>query len=293
MAETILMTGATGFLGSNLLKRLLVRNYDIIILKRSFSNPFRIKEELSSVQHYDIDRTELQSVFAKHRIDIIMHCATSYGRRDNRPMEIIDANLILPLKLLQMGVDNGTSHFINTDTLLDKRINNYSLSKKHFLDWLMTYSNRIKCVNVKIEHFYGYQDDESKFVTMIIKKLLNNVENIELTKGEQKRDFIYIDDVVAAFELIIDNLKNMKDEFVEFEIGRGANISIRELCELIQKITNNQSTKLNFGAIPYRQNEVMESRVDISSLISLGWRPKYSIQEGLMKTIEKERAEKR
>ena len=83
-------------------------------------------------------------------------------------------------------------YFLNTDTFLDRRINFYSLSKKQFLEWLKLYSKDLVCANLVLEHFYGPEDDASKFVSFVIQSLLKNVSSLDFTPGDQKRDFIFM-----------------------------------------------------------------------------------------------------
>ena len=287
--ETILLTGGTGFLGSNLLKHLVEKNYNVILLKRSFSNIFRIREYQNKISSYDSDLVSLETIFSENNIDKIVHCATNYGRRDNEPLQIIEANLLLPLRLLELGKNHQTRCFINTDTILDKRINYYSLSKKQFKEWLSAYNKDLICINVALEQFYGPGDDETKFVTHIVHNLLNNIDQIDLTKGEQKRDFIYIDDTVDAFIKIIEEFNNQNNGFYEFEIGSNNPVSIRDFVELTKKLTHNTNTKLNFGAIPYRENEVMNCNANTSEISKLGWKPKNELIDGLKKMIDIEK----
>jgi nucleoside-diphosphate-sugar epimerase len=228
---------------------------------------------------------DYEDFFLTNQIDCILHCATDYGRKKVDPIRTIEANLILPLKLLHAGASNGVSCFINTDSILDKNVSNYSLSKKQFVDWLETYSDRITGINVALEHFYGPDDDPSKFVTYVIDSLLSNVGRLELTLGHQKRDFIYIDDVTQAFMKLIDNVKSFKRGFYRFEVGSGKPVEIRAFIKLAKKLCENEITFLDFGAIPYRKNEVMNSDVDTSGLKKMGWHPLISLEEGLIKTI--------
>jgi nucleoside-diphosphate-sugar epimerase len=72
-------------------------------------------------------------------------------------------------------------------------------------------------------------------------------------------------------------------------VGSGKNVTIREFVETIQKLSENSVTKLKFGALPFRKNEVMESKVDLRALQALGWEPKVSLSEGLARTIQVER----
>jgi nucleoside-diphosphate-sugar epimerase len=236
-----------------------------------------------------LDQINIADIFAKFSINYVLHCATHYGRRDKDPMEIIEANLIYPLQLLILAVRHKVAHFINTDTILDKRVNQYSLSKKQFLDWLLRYKDEINVANIRLEHFYGPGDDDSKFVTRFILDCLNRIPRIPLTKGEQRRDFIYISDVVRAFVLIIEHLKPLKDGYIEYEVGSGCSISIRDFCQLIKSLSCNETTQLDFGAIDYRSNEMMDSQVDISKLATVGWTPFVTLKSGLMSTIEAEK----
>ncbi|MDD5227026.1 MAG: NAD(P)-dependent oxidoreductase [Candidatus Omnitrophica bacterium] len=174
---------------------------------------------------------------------------------------------------------------------MDKGVSNYSLSKKQFVDWLESYSDRIVGVNVALEHFYGPGDDPSKFATHIIQSLLSKVASIKLTEGRQKRDFIYIDDVIRAFMTLLDNAETLenRNRCHRFEVGTAQPVEIRKFVALAKEFSGNQKTRLDFGAIPYRKKEVMVSSVDISGLRALGWNPEVSLEDGLKRTIEIER----
>jgi CDP-paratose synthetase len=283
------MTGATGFLGSHLLKRLVRSGYSVAICKRSFSNIFRIKGLLPKISCFDLDKDTIEKICRKAKPDIIIHCATDYGRKDRHPLSVIETNLILPLKLLKEGEASGAYCFINTDTILDKRINNYSLSKQQFKQWFKLYSDKLVCVNIALEHFYGPFDDRTKFVSYVLDKLLTKAGQLDLTKGKQKRDFIYIDDVIDAFIKILSGLHKIPKGFHNFEIGTGSQVAIRQFVRLVKALTGNKGTRLNFGALPYRKNEQMKPVINTAAIRKLGWFPKYSVKKGIMKTIKIEK----
>jgi nucleoside-diphosphate-sugar epimerase len=285
--QTILITGGTGYLGSHLLKALVDGGHRIILLKRSFSKLFRIQEYLNEIVVYDIDKQSCEQAFIDNKLEIILHCATNYGRRNTDPLQIIDANLLFPLRLLEFANRYRVPCFINTDTVLDTRVSRYAMSKNQFREWLTYYQDSLTCINVALEHFYGPADDPTKFVSFIVYNLLNKVPVIDLTAGEQQRDFIYIDDVIEAFLKIIENSGKLSG-FHKYEVGTHNSITIRALVELAKKITNNNFTKLNFGALPYRENETMQCIANITELQKLGWTPKISIEDGLKKMISSE-----
>ena len=288
---TILIAGATGFLGSYLLKSFIDSGHKVIALKRSKSDIYRIDNYMNNASFYDLDKIEMAQVFKENEIDIVINTVTNYGRDDKSISSVVETNLLFGLKLLEESVEQKVKAFINTDTLLAKNINAYALSKSQLVDWMKILSNQnTKIVNIKIEHMYGLKDDENKFIYWLINQLKQNVENIDLTSGIQKRDFIHIDDIVSAYQIIIDNIDKLSN-FEEFELGMGSSIEVKDFISKIQtqlsKI-HDISTKLNFGAISYRANENMNMQADISKLKSLEWKPLVSIEDGIKKIINSE-----
>ncbi len=283
----VLVTGATGYLGSHLVKALLEQDHRVIILKRSTSDTRRIAEVLPRLESYDVDRCELSLPFEEHGlIDAIMHTATAYGRRGESAQEIFETNTAFPLRLLEVATFFKTETFLNTDTILPRDLNVYALSKKQFAEWGKVYAEqgRIRFVNILLEHFYGPDDDDSKFTTWVIKSCLKNVPELKLTAGEQKRDFIYIDDVVDAYLFLMDNMRNFGVAYREIGLGSGTAVTIRQFVKLVHRFTGS-STKLHFGAIPYRPNEQMDIKADIHDLNELGWRPNTNLEQGLNRII--------
>lgn len=280
---TILLSGATGFLGSYLLRRFITEDFEIIALKRSTSNTYRIKELLGDITYYDVDKIEIREIFKKHNIDLIVNTATDYGRTNSQISSILETNLMFSIKLLESAIENNVKTFINTDTLLGKDINVYALSKNQLVQWMQFLSNQINIVNIKIEHMYGPLDDDKKFIYWIINQLKQNVEKIDLTSGVQKRDFIYIDDIVEAFMTVINNVKEFSS-FEEFELGSGNTIEVKEFLGLVYSQMKQKqvlTTTLNFGAIAYRAKENMCMEANVSKLLSLGWKPTVKLEEGI------------
>ena len=285
----ILLTGATGFLGSYLLEALLEKGCKVIILKRSTSNPWRILHLLDQVSSYDIDKQPLELAFEQQNIDVVIHTAGQYGRDGCSISKIIEANVIFGVNLVDACLRHNVKTFINTDTMLLPYLNNYSLSKKQFVEWLKQYSDRIQVVNLRLDHMYGVKDDDNKFVAWILSQLKENTPEIKLTKGKQKRDFIYIGDVVSAFMIVLDKRRDLP-QFSELDVGTGRLVSVRKFVERMvfhyKKSNPKLQTKLLFGAVPYRKGEAMSVDVDTTGLNKIGWKSEIKLDEGLSKIIK-------
>lgn len=284
--KTILITGTTGYLGTRLSKRFLDEGYNIIALCLNHREQF-LYSDSSKVKIYYLDTDDIQDIFEENVIDIIIHTATLYGRSNEHLTEMLKANIEFPCSILEMAELYNVKLFINTDTILAKNINAYSMTKSHFADWLQFYSNKFKCVNLKLDHFYGPNDKPVKFIAWIIENLKRNTEKIDLTEGSQTRDFIYIDDVLNAYSCIINNIDKLSNDKINcFEVGTNTRTKIRDIVIMLKELMHNSKTVLNFGAIPYRKNEVLSYEVDTSGLRLLGWKPEVPVREGLKKIIE-------
>jgi nucleoside-diphosphate-sugar epimerase len=279
--KTILITGINGFLGSHLAKR-LSKDYKIVGLEYSVRNLFRLKDY--SFKIYSSD-DETDTIFKENEIFAIIHAATVY-RRSSDPIEnLILTNILLPVKLFELANSFNVTLFLNTDSFFNNEKYNYlflpeyTLSKKHVLEWLKFIEDGCKLINMKIFHMYGPDDSPDKFIPQITAKLKNNVPHIDITLGEQTRDFIYISDVVEAYKMVLQKSSMMK-MFVEFEVGTGKEISLKKIILKIKELTKSE-TKLNFGALNYRPNEIMKSKANTKALCNLGWEPKITIEKGI------------
>ena len=290
MKKRIFLTGITGFLGSHLAKALLAAGYEVVALKRKSSSLSRVESIITDIDLFDVEGLDFDQLFRDcGKIDTIIHTATCYGRNDESVSEIFAANTEFPLRLLDAGNRAGVEMFLNTDTILDKYLNLYALSKNQLLQWGKFFSmhEKIRFGNIRLEHFYGPNDDPSKFSSYVINSCLMNAPELRLTKGEQKRDFIYIEDVVSAYMILLEKMNSLDSQFFEFDVGSGRSIPIREFVETVHRLTAS-STHLEFGALPYREGEVMHSEADVTGLTALGWQCRYDVETGLKQVLELE-----
>jgi len=291
MQNKILLTGATGFLGSHLLKRLIATGADVVILIRETSNKERIKK-LEGFSTFTINQqlSNIDALFEMYPIDTIIHLATDYGR--NVPYSsVLESNVLLPIKLIESADKHKLNLFVNTDSFFSKFSNysylrEYIMSKKILTDHLKSLSD-LQVFNLQLEHIYGELDSETKFFTSVMKRMLVNEKVIELTEGNQKRDFIYVLDVVDAYIAVLTNTKAL-GQYVDFEVGTGNSLSVMDLVLKIHQITESKS-ELLFGALTGKINEIQDSKANNLSLRKIGWNPKFTVETAIKRIVSLEK----
>lgn len=288
----VLLTGATGFLGSHLLADFLQQGFSVILVKRRTSNLNRISQQMHRVETWNSDE-DLNLLFSRRSdIDVIVHAATDYGRVMEAPTAAFWSNVAFPMGLLDLSMKHLVPLFVNIDTFFntgDSRYDHlaaYTMSKSHFQRWgrYCAESGHTGFVNLRLFHLYGPGDGLDKFFSNIAKRCLAD-EEIDLTAGEQQRDFIYIDDAIAGIRRILEMESGRKIMgYREYDVGTGISFRIREIVEMICQACGGKS-RLNFGALPYRKGEFIRSCANSEPLRRLGWEPKVDIHSGIQAVV--------
>ena len=290
----ILLTGATGFLGSALAKHWTQAGHQLTLLVRPTSSLRRVEALLPAVHlaKYSSDSDIVQLV-QNTAPDVIVHTACAYGRLGESTLQVFDANVRLGLLLLDGVLRKESARrvgFINTGTGLEPSVSNYTLSKQQFAQWgdtlVQQNPTRLQFVNIRLQHMFGPGDDPSKFTSHVLHACQQHQPQLALTAGEQRRDFIYIDDVVSAYDVLAKQMNQLADSD-QVDVGSGDSPPVRSFVEQVHALTGSR-TELQFGAIPYRANEAMLCQADTRRLQKLGWRPAYSLEQGIQKTIDLE-----
>jgi len=290
----ILLTGPGGFLGSALAHHWAGGGHELSLLARPSSRLERLADLPASARVVRASTpNEIAAVVRDAMPNAIVHTACSYGRKGESALDVMDANMRLGIALLQ-GVldrdslkDEPSTLFMNTGTVLEPGVSLYALSKTQFSAWgaalAASTPQRLKFIDIRLQQMYGPGDDGSKFITHVIEACRQNVPRLALTKGEQLRDFIHIDDVVQAYDSILEK----RDQFATsdaIDVGSGDAISMRSFVEMAKQLACAE-TVLDFGAVQYRANEAMLCVADTTRLRSLGWNPTVPLADGLRRLI--------
>lgn len=283
----IAVTGGNGFIGTKVVSMLLDNGHTVFALRHE-------EKQKNLKQHERLFWTGPELFMQTLRticFDSVIHLATSYGHQ--QPLSnIIKTNILLPIEIFEIANSGGCKTFINTDTFFSREgldyqhMKPYIQSKKNAIKWLRLMTERdpeIRIINARLEHVYGPGDSTEKFVPMILSQMLAH-ETLHLTSGEQLRDFIYVKDVAEAYSALVDFHSEVASGLTEFGIGSGKVVSIRSFVEKAHAITKSKS-QVNFGSLPYRNQEIMHSLADIRKITSLGWRPTVSLSAGIRATL--------
>ena len=289
--RTWIVTGGTGFLGKELVRLATSSGYFKLIVITRFPNTQNTGDSSNNlVKFVGSGEESIQRIFDSEQVDGILHMATNYGRKHSDFSQVIETNLQLPLMLLEMGAINGSSHFINIDSFFNKPGNNYfalpeyALTKKALSLFLPEYAGRLEISNLILEHVFGPHDSPEKFVPYLMREMVRtDVRSIQLSPGNQIRDFIYVKDAALGILKVMEK-KGQQIGLHTFGLGTGIGTTIMDFANSLKRISGSNAL-LDFGGVQYSKNEIMCSCADNSSLKELGWSPSYSVSDGISELL--------
>lgn len=291
--KKFLVTGATGFVGSNLSRKLLELDCKVSIISKKefgYQNIEDIKENLD-IFEYDGNILNLIEYMKKNKFDGVFHLASLFiAEHESLDVDnLIDSNIKFGVQLLEamkesetkLLVDTGTSwqHYENQDY---NPVDLYAATKQAFQDIIKYYTEaeNIRCITLKLFDTYGENDKRPKLINLLNKFADEGVE-LNMSPGDQMLDLVYIDDVVEAFLVAIKELiknKDIKNE--KFAVATGNETSLKKVIEIFENISN-KKIKVNWGGKKYRKREVMELWNNFNLLPN--WKYTVILEEGLKK----------
>ena len=297
---SILVTGASGFVGGALVRRLIGEGKEVHILLRNSSSRQRL-EGLDGLRIHSADLRDADRVTAlvsEIKPRIIYHCAV-YGGFSSQcdTAAIFDTNLSGTIHLLQACERVGFELFINTGSSSEYGIKNHPMREDDSGEPLGDYGvakcaatmfcrseailKNLPVVTLRLFSPYGPWDDQKRFIPYLIRSLVAG-EAPRLSTPRSVRDYIYIDDVLDLYQAVTSG------EIIPGDIynaGSGRQHTIGEVAEIIHRITG--------GPQPVRGQEVPQRTepetwvADISKTEAVfGWQPSKTLGEGLLRTVE-------
>jgi nucleoside-diphosphate-sugar epimerase len=310
--ERILLTGAAGFIGSHLTRKLIEEGYTAGILTRTTTNLWRVGDVRDRLGVFIADLRDADAVTAAltaFRPRALLHLATYYAV-EHRPQEIgvmVDTNVKGTINLLEACRHAGVPLFVNTSTCAVYRDtgrfmsetdpvapqNLYALTKFQAEEACRFYGDRYGIGSVSLRLFppYGPADNDRRLIPYVIRALLTG-EKAQMTTGMQRWDFVYVDDIVSAFLAVLARPEEAIRAGV-FNVGTSEPHTVREVVTALREIVGSRSD-LEWGALPHRPSEIWFNSAEIRRIREvLGWQPQVSLHEGLRRTVEWHRTQKR
>lgn len=300
--KKVFITGATGFVGSNLVRRALSRGAEVFINTRSTSDTWRIRDILSDVTVIPVDITgfeKMRDSLRKVRPEIIFHTAVYGGNaQQNDTDTIISTNICGTVNLLKCCENLDVDLFVNTGSSSEYGLKNHKMNESDFLEPVTDYGaakaaatlfcrsyaarEKIPLITLRLFSPYGPYEQKTRLIPSIILAAMQK-NNPQISSRQFVRDFIFIDDVLNAYEALME-LENPSGEI--FNIGSGQQHTVGEVTDMIISLLGNEVTAQT-GLPQVWKNEPACWQADIQhAKTELHWEPQYALREGLAKTID-------
>lgn len=303
MPKKILITGGTGFIGSNLVYKFLELGNDIHLIVRPESNFWRIDAIKDKLKLHYIDllnTSEIDGFIAELRPEVILHFAT-YGAYQGKQQDVkltVDTNLLGAINLVNAASKIKFGCFINTGSSSEYGEKDHPMKEVDILEpnnlygvtkaaatmyaQFMAKKMNLPIVTIRLFSPYGYFEEDGRLIPNVVKAGINN-EKFSAPSPLITRDFLFIEDVFDAYLKAIDNIDNIKGDI--FNVSSGKQHSIADVVSTIEKILD-KKIDVDYGNIEAKQNEPKMWVADISKAKKMiGWSPINSLEDGLRKYI--------
>jgi len=290
-----LITGATGYLGRNLTRKLLNNGWDVHLLVRDLAvvNDHSSYLQGSRKHVYHGDLNGLIEIIDAIRPMVVFHLAAKVvsDHKSENIDDLYKSNIFFGAQLLEAMRVCNIRKFVNTGTFWQfyngneyNPVSLYAASKQAFEAILKyyAYAENFEVITLTLFDNYGPDDTRPKLFSMLNKSALSK-ELVKMSAGEQYIDIVYIDDVVEAYitaALIL--LSRVNFDYQNYVVSSSEPIRLRDLVDIYLELAPIKP-KILWGARPYRNREVM---VPWSAGAHLpGWSPKIGLREGIEKIV--------
>jgi nucleoside-diphosphate-sugar epimerase len=301
--RSALVTGATGFIGSVLVKRLLAEQVEVTCLIRSKHRPTLADSAIRIIEVPSFDLATLKTKLAGLSADAVFNLA-SFGvqPQDRDPHKLIDGNVGLLTNLLAATANWPMRRFIHAGSCSEygppsapgvlisenqplRPTSMYGAAKAAAFLFGSSFASHlgVPFLTARLFGVYGTHEGPQRLIPYIVDRLQQH-RPVDLTLGEQVRDLLFEDDVAEAF---IEAAEAEELKFYEaYNVCSARPVRVRELGEKVANALNRPQHLLGWGERPYRADEPMWSVGDNRLFrAATAWRPRTPIEDGILRVI--------
>lgn len=283
----ILVTGATGFIGTNLTRE-LKKNNDLFILGQFEGDPEKLG--LPGIVMTD-DIQHLADYIKANEIEGVIHLASLYltVHTPEQIKDLVSSNVYFGTAVLEAASMAGTvKWFLNTGSIWQNYntkgmeynpVNLYAATKQAFIDMAKYYTDvfGIRFCTLKLCDTYGPNDTRRK-IFKLFKDYSESGEVLKMSPGEQLIDLLYITDIIAGFTKLAELLASNFELGEEYVLTSGKQIPLKDLAQIFSKVSG-RKLNIEWGGRPYRYREVMKPWKGIPVP---GWKAEVNVEKGIL-----------
>ena len=296
-----IVTGATGFLGSWLVKELISHDIQTIAVIRSDESDVSILQNEDKIRVVICPFAEyhkLPILILDRDIDVFFHLAwagTSAMHRSDIKLQL--NNLQAACNAVKAASEIGCSKFVNAGSIMEYEamqyipedtiesgLNNiYSIAKSsaYFMAKSLAVSLNLPYINAVISNIYGAGEKSARFINSTLRKFIKHEKTL-FTHGNQMYDFLYVTDAVRAFYLIGEKGK----PYTNYYIGNSKPYPLRQFVIMMKDIVD-KNIIVTFGEIPIQGASLTYQEFDSTKLeMELGFKAYVTFEEGIKKTVQ-------
>ncbi|PKN12503.1 MAG: NAD-dependent dehydratase [Deltaproteobacteria bacterium HGW-Deltaproteobacteria-4] len=293
--KTALITGGTGFVGSNLCRRLVQEGWGVHIIAIPNDN-YTLLDDIKghvAIHVHDGSTDCMNTILEGVKPDVVFHLASLVlSEQISKDIErLIVSNVLFGTQLLEAMASQGATKIVNTGTSWQhyenksySPVNLYAATKQAFEDILQYYveAKGVAAITLKLFDTYGPNDPRPKLFQLLDKAAKEGI-SLAMSFGEQLIDLVHIDDVVQAFVAAAERLQSgVVKEHESFGVSSNNAIPLKVLVETYGRLIG-KSLPIEWGGRPYRLREVM---VPWScGAVLPGWVPKIGSEEGMKQLV--------
>lgn len=288
--KQILITGGAGFVGSNLIKHLMGKKCQILVLDNFYTGKKEFIPSEVEFINVDIRSREIKDIITNFKPDIIIHLAAIHyiPQCNKNPEETFDVNVMGTRNVLEASesipfffASSAAVYPPFKDPLSENVVGPMDVYGKTKLVGEDLVKHNQNAIIGRFFNVYGPNETNPHVIPEIIEQIRCGNKKIELGNLTPKRDYIHVDDICEA---IISLLKNDKSD--TYNIGTGTEYSVNDLVNIIAEVMN-EDVSIIQDKKRMRSVERENLLADISKIRGIGWKPRINLKEGIKKTLSR------